>query len=226
MFRFSRRAAQASSAPVECPCVSNFQRYKTRIGAGVGLFTVGVWLLGSSYARRSYDIEQHRNKRIVGIEETINKQTGTIKKLQEDLKVAQAAVLGHEATLRKLSDALVALEKYFDSRCQELTSAVESTGKSVVDTNRMTEAELKAHRSRLAELHASRAETEARLRVFETQVMQCREPLAKSEPQLVHDHAEPSKSATNCAAEAESSCGKKSCPVPEVASSTEESDHS
>ncbi|CUG87075.1 Hypothetical protein, putative [Bodo saltans] len=174
MFRFSRMRACAA-ANASCPCVSEFQKYKTQIGAGVGAVVVGVWMLASAKARKSYDQEKQRNERIVVIEETINNQSQSIKRLQQDLKVAQTAVLGQETTLRKLSDSLIALEKSFLTRAEELAKAVDAAGKSVVDTNRRSEHELSSHRTRLAELHASRAETEARLRIFEKQVQQCRE---------------------------------------------------
>jgi hypothetical protein len=174
MFRVSRLRASAA-ANASCPCISEFQKYKTHIGAGVGAVAVTVWMLASARARAYYDQEKQRNERIVIMEETMNVQTQSIKRLQQDLKVAQTAVLGQESTLRKLSDSLIALEKSFLARAEELSKAVDAAGKSVVDTKLRSEHELSSHRSRLAELHASRAETEARLRIFEKQVQQCRE---------------------------------------------------
>lgn len=174
MFRFSRIRASAA-ANASCPCISEFQKYKTQIGVGTAAVVVGVWMLASTKARHSYDSEQQRNARVVAVEEAVNLQTQAIKRIQQDLKIAQTAVLGQETTLRKLSDSLIALEKSFLTRAEELAKAVDAAGKTVVDTGRRSESELSHHRARLAELNASRAETEARLRIFEKQVQQCRE---------------------------------------------------
>lgn len=182
--RFSGSEAAAASSAC-CGCCKSFQQYKTQFAAG-GAFVVlsGLYFGNSRSAARAAKDNAVADK-LKALEDDNARATAKISALQKEVKVVQTAVLSQESTIRKLADSLTDLARDLAEKSAYLSKAIEEAEAKTQTVEKTSEKELARQRTRLAELSALKAETDARFGLVEKQVMRCREPIAPVLPQPV-----------------------------------------
>lgn len=173
MLRQTLRRLNSAEGCAKCPCFGSYEKYKSQIQIG-GLAALGGCLLiwNSTNRARKY-VHEKQETRFKNLEDDQMKNSASVVKLQKELKVAQAAILGQEATIRKLTDALSNTEKELLNKTEQLQAAIAKADEKSDEVDKRANYELKEQRKRLAAINALKAETDARFAIFEQKVKQC-----------------------------------------------------